>query len=116
MFASGQDSEASSGSEVDEDDGANEEDADDDDNNSNGKPPGAAKPENEDALDLKGSVTDHVTIIKPHKRRLSSDSESGLVEGARKDRVGDALSPKKPRLQKATPKTARKKKDRNPFR
>lgn len=113
MFASGQDSEISSGSEGDEEDEANEDDAEDGDDNSNGKPLSAAKPENED---LKGSVTDHVTILKPHKRRLSSDSESELVEGTRKDRVGDALSPKKPRLQKATPKTARKKKDRNPFR
>ncbi|GJJ76325.1 snurportin-1 [Entomortierella parvispora] len=111
LFASGQDAEASSGSEGDEDD-----DADDDDDNSNGKLPGAAKSQSEGVLGLKGSVTDQVIVTKPHKRRLSSDSEPEVVEGSRKDRVGDALSPKKPRLQKTTPKAVRRKKDRNPFR
>ncbi|KAF9295871.1 hypothetical protein BGZ88_001232 [Linnemannia elongata] len=52
-----------------------------------------------------------------HKRRLSSGSESEATAGGKKkDKTVDALSPKKPRLQKNSPKAARKHKDRNPFR
>jgi hypothetical protein len=53
-----------------------------------------------------------------HKRRLSSGSESELTAGRKADKAGDVLSPKKPRLQKTSPKTPKKKKkkDRNPFR
>ncbi|KAF9909718.1 hypothetical protein EC991_008199 [Linnemannia zychae] len=57
-----------------------------------------------------------------HKRRLSSGSESESATIAatggtkKKDKTVDALSPKKPRLQKNSPKAARKNKDRNPFR
>jgi hypothetical protein len=56
-----------------------------------------------------------------HKRRLSSGSESeatmaGAGTGKKKDKTVDALSPKKPRLQKNSPKAAKKHKDRNPFR
>ncbi|KAF9149244.1 hypothetical protein BG015_008968 [Linnemannia schmuckeri] len=51
-----------------------------------------------------------------HKRRLSSGSESEATAGKKKDKTIDALSPKKPRLQKNSPKAARKHKDRNPFR
>ncbi|KAG0368986.1 hypothetical protein BGX24_002597 [Mortierella sp. AD032] len=56
-----------------------------------------------------------------HKRRLSSGSElesavaTGVGGKKKKDTTVDALSPKKPRLQKNSPKAARKNKDRNPF-
>ncbi|KAF9132956.1 hypothetical protein BGW39_010947 [Mortierella sp. 14UC] len=57
-----------------------------------------------------------------HKRRLSSgsESESRAMAAAggtkKKDKTIDTLSPKKPRLQKNSPKPTRKNKDRNPFR
>lgn len=41
---------------------------------------------------------------------------AGAGTGKKKDKAVDALSPKKPRLQKNSPKAVKKHKDRNPFR
>ncbi|KAF9952011.1 hypothetical protein BGZ70_000773 [Mortierella alpina] len=57
--------------------------------------------------------------MQTHKRRLSSGSEPESISGFKKEKSGNhtALSPKKPRLQTASPKPSRKKKkDKNPFR
>lgn len=65
-----------------------------------------------------GRSTMETKATAAHKRRLSSGSESELTAGRKVDKTGDVLSPKKPRLQKTSPKTPKKKKkkDRNPFR
>ncbi|KAG0281020.1 hypothetical protein BGZ96_001326 [Linnemannia gamsii] len=125
--------------EGDEADKDQEEDDDDDQNphgkrkkkkRSNKKPSSPSSPSGT-GVDLGGNdsggvggaamVSLHKAPPPNHKRRLSSGSESeatmaGAGTGKKKDKTVDALSPKKPRLQKNSPKTVKKHKDRNPFR
>ncbi|KAG0263281.1 hypothetical protein BGZ95_003846, partial [Linnemannia exigua] len=154
LFASGQPSEGSSGSEDDEDEDNDEEDDEEDDNeegdeddrnqeeNDEQNPHGKKKKKKRSSkaasssssptgtgFDLiggggAGMVSFNNKAAPPppnHKRRLSSGSESESTAAAavggkkKKDKTVDALSPKKPRLLKNSPKAARKNKDRNPF-
>ncbi|KAF9919818.1 hypothetical protein FBU30_010491 [Linnemannia zychae] len=69
----------------------------------------------ETGIDFGGAAAASITMASAHKRRLSSGSESEPTM-SKKDKTVDALSPKKPRLQKTSPKMVKKNKDRNPFR
>ncbi|KAF9095789.1 hypothetical protein BGX23_012617 [Mortierella sp. AD031] len=134
LFASGQPSEGSSDSEdEDEDEEDDEEDendegdnGDDDKDQEDQSPHGKKKKKKRSSktsssptgtgLDLGGAATVSPHKAPNHKRRLSSGSESEALTGKKKDKAVDALSPKKPRLQKNSPKASRKNRDRNPFR
>ncbi|KAF9950115.1 hypothetical protein BGZ72_008160 [Mortierella alpina] len=132
LFASGEPSDESSGSgeeqdqdEEDEDEDEDDKDADERDNepgsgtsrkkkrSSKSTSPSEAGQQHAGTSDLPQSR------MHTHKRRLSSDSEPESISGFKKEKSGThtALSPKKPRLQTASPKPSRKKKkDKNPFR
>ncbi|KAG9062871.1 hypothetical protein KI688_005178 [Linnemannia hyalina] len=146
LFANGQPSGESSDSDDDDEDndeddeeeeeGDNDKDQEeeDDDQNplgkkkkkkrSNKQPPSPSSSPTGTGIDLGGSggggaamTSLHKAPPPNHKRRLSSGSESEAnAGGKKKDKTVDALSPKKPRLQKNPPKSPRKHKDRNPFR
>ncbi|KAF9140771.1 hypothetical protein BGX30_006012 [Mortierella sp. GBA39] len=146
LFANGQPSGESSDSDDDDEDndeddeeeeeGDNDKDQEDDDDDQNplgkkkkkkrsNKNPSSPSPSpSGTGIDLGGSggggaamMSLHKAPPPNHKRRLSSGSESEATAGGKKkDKTVDALSPKKPRLQKNSPKAARKHKDRNPFR
>ncbi|KAG0303208.1 hypothetical protein BGZ98_006892 [Dissophora globulifera] len=136
LFASGQPSDGSPGSDTDysqdDDDDDDEEDDDDDDDNDedddNGKAGKSKKKKRgrkQDPTSATGrDADDEATVPRPsgmataaQKRRLSSGSETDGDSGRKLDRAGDMLSPKKPRLlKKHSPKISRSKKDRNPFR
>ncbi|KAG0337839.1 hypothetical protein BG000_004893 [Podila horticola] len=124
------------GSETEEDDDDGEEDEDgseedEDDEDDEAKDEGVKSKKSKKAKLLKqekdASTRPHLTgeedtttpVPVKHKRRLSSGSESEAGEGGQKGakrRDADTLSPKKPRLQKTSPKTGKKKKkDRNLF-
>ncbi|KAI9239442.1 MAG: hypothetical protein BYD32DRAFT_485719 [Podila humilis] len=131
LFSSGQLSDEGSESE-EEDDEDEESEEDEDDEDDEAKDEGTKSKKSKKAKSLKQEKD---TITKPnltgeedsttpvpvkHKRRLSSGSESEAAKGGQKGGkrrdAADALSPKKPRLQKTSPKTGRKKKkDRNLF-
>ncbi|KAG0048660.1 hypothetical protein BGZ83_006422 [Gryganskiella cystojenkinii] len=79
LFASGQSSEDSSGSEDDDAGDANEEDDDDDDDDSSDKKLLSDDKNGDDHRT--GSIAQPATVMKPHKRRLSSGSESEHADG-----------------------------------
>ncbi|KAF9924323.1 hypothetical protein BGZ67_009339 [Mortierella alpina] len=134
LFASGEPSDGSSGSEEqDQDEEEEDEDEEDEDNNhgdERDKEPGSgtAKKKKRSSKSASPSETgqQHTGMsdlpqgrMQTHKRRLSSGSEAESISGLKKEKSGDhtALSPKKPRLQTASPKPSRKrKKNKNPFR
>ncbi|KAF9431664.1 hypothetical protein BGZ76_011858 [Entomortierella beljakovae] len=135
LFAAGKVSDASSNSadsdsqdnDEDEDDNDEDDDEDDDDNedlddehdNTHGN--GRKKKKRTSTLKAKDPQGNPSTItpMKPtaHKRRLSSGSESESLVRGKVDKIGDILSPKKPRLQKKNSShITKRRKDRNPFR
>ncbi|KAF9582847.1 hypothetical protein BGW38_010684 [Lunasporangiospora selenospora] len=137
QFASGQHSDESSASEDEdeEDDNEEEEEEEESDNEQGGAPgedheskvPKTKKTKHKEKSSTKGKeepdpietiLARRANHIKKHKRRLSSGEESETTSGTKRDNTFDALSPKKPRLQKYLPKVPKKKKkkDRNPFR
>ncbi|KAF9283872.1 hypothetical protein BGZ68_005059 [Mortierella alpina] len=138
LFASGEPSDGSSGSEDEQDQDEEDEDEDEDDeddNDGNGdghdNEPGSGTTRKKKRASKSASPSETGQLhtgpsdppqgrMQTHKRRLSSGSEAESVSGLKKEKSGNhtALSPKKPRLQTASPKPNRKKKkkDRNPFR
>lgn len=135
LFSSGK--RTDEGSESEEDDDEEEEDEegseeDEDDEDDEAKDEGLKSKKSKKAKSFKhekdASTKPHLTgeedtaapVPVKHKRRLSSGSESEAGKGGQKGakrRDADALSPKKPRLQKTSPKPGKKKKrDRNLFR
>ncbi|KAG0076474.1 hypothetical protein BGZ93_006814 [Podila epicladia] len=134
LFSSGQHTDEGSESEEEEDDEEDDEDGseeDEDDEDDEAKDEGLKSKRSKKAKSLKQakdtSIKPHligeedtaVPVPVKHKRRLSSGSESEAGEGGQKGakrRDADALSPKKPRLQKMSPKPGKtKKRDRNLF-
>ncbi|KAG0011389.1 hypothetical protein BGZ82_003029, partial [Podila clonocystis] len=136
LFSSGQHTDEGSESEEDDEDEEEDEDGseeDEDDEDDEAKDGGVKSKRSKKAKSLKREkdpstkphLTSEVDTTAPvqvkHKRRLSSGSESEAGEGeggqkGAKRRDADALSPKKPRLQKTSPKPGKKKKkDRNLF-
>ncbi|KAG0209947.1 hypothetical protein BGX28_009818 [Mortierella sp. GBA30] len=124
LFASGEPSEGSSSSEDEEDQDDDEEDDDDDEAEEEDEAsPGVKrkKKRSNKAVRLgearQQEEAESLSQNKTQKRRLSSGSGSDSA-GKKDNGDHDALSPKKPRLQKASPKVNRKKKkkNKNPFR
>ncbi|KAF9324014.1 hypothetical protein BG006_000936 [Podila minutissima] len=134
LFSSGKHTDE--GSESEEDDNEEEEDEegseeDEEDEDDEAKDEGLKSKKSKKAKSFEqekdASTKPHLTgeedtaasVPVKHKRRLSSGSESEAGEGGQKGakrRDADALSPKKPRLQKTSPKPGKKKKrDRNLF-
>ncbi|KAI1316713.1 hypothetical protein EDD11_009602 [Mortierella claussenii] len=133
LFASGQPSEGSSESEdadsQNEDDDDNDDQEDEEDLEQQDVAHSTDKKKKKSRSSKRNSASDPGNnaqgLISPlltksttaHKRRLSSGSESESASRRKTDRTGDVLSPKKPRLQpKNSPKVARKRRERNPFR
>ncbi|KAF9979484.1 hypothetical protein BGZ75_009630 [Mortierella antarctica] len=134
LFASGEPSDGSSGSEEEDQEEEEEDEDEEDEGNNDGDErdnepgSGTAKKKKRSGKSASPSETgqQHTGMsdlpqgrMQTHKRRLSSGSEAESISGLKKEKSGNhiALSPKKPRLQTASPKPSRKrKKNKNPFR